>query len=133
MIQGLLWFITIYGTSIILIHAAHLWIHKVQKRAKSVKHYVLISNQNQLHIEWYIRSIVWFHSLKGNPLRITIMDQGSTDQTISIVEKLSRYFTIQIHTSSSLDDIAFISTPSTEAVVVQLNNQDDLRKIPMLQ
>ncbi len=82
--------------SMILVHLAHLRMKRKHKNSASLRqgvsaHYTLITNNNQLQIEWYVRSILLFSWMKGRTVQLTIQDQSSTDQTLDIIRKLTRH------------------------------------------
>lgn len=70
-----------------------------------IKHYILFTNQNQLRIEWYIRSLLFLSWLKGRTITITLIDEGSTDETLEIVQKLSLQCKADIQILQSLQDL----------------------------
>lgn len=88
MILGLLWMISLYGSGALLVHAAHHRMLKANK-ARKIHHYVVNTNHSQLQIEWSIRSLLLLAWLKGEALHITVIDHGSTDDTIAILNKLT--------------------------------------------
>ena len=52
-------------------------------------HYFIITKNNQINIEWYISSICFKHWIKGEHYTLSIIDLGSNDDTLSIIEHLS--------------------------------------------
>ncbi|GGF91593.1 hypothetical protein [Paenibacillus abyssi] len=70
--------------------AVHIALYYTGKKTAAVRHYVLIGDNHQLQMEWYIRSIRWFSVWSGAPVKITVIDEGSTDETAAIVHKLSQ-------------------------------------------
>jgi hypothetical protein len=205
MIQGMLWIIGIYGTSMILVHIAHLWKHRrhlpqdrtyldrtthqghgaskpfrntserlpnKQKPVHSnsyktheahesdpvlqthleevtlntknsyaaqqplhIQQYVLVSNDNQLQIEWYIRSILFFSWVKGKSIHITVVDEESTDDTLKIIEKLALHYSVDISVLNATRDYRAYMELLTEgnAVIFTLNKCEDHRSIPLFQ
>lgn len=59
-------------------------------KRREVRHYVLLGDNHELQMEGYIRAIRWFSLATGSPVKITVIDEGSTDQTAAIVQKLAR-------------------------------------------
>jgi hypothetical protein len=178
MIQGMLWIIGIYGTSMILVHIAHLWKHRKQRQQDRATHphstserlpnkdkpvhsksheahevfpdikksyaaqqplhiqqYVLVSNDNQLQIEWYIRSILFFSWVKGKSIHITVVDEESTDDTLKIIEKLALHYSVDISVLNATRDYRAYMELLTEgnAVIFTLNKCEDHRSIPLFQ
>lgn len=69
---------------------AVLVMRSVGRKRREVRHYVLRGDNHELHMEGYIRAIRWFSLATGAPVKITVVDEGSTDQTAAIVQKLAR-------------------------------------------
>lgn len=140
MIEALLWIIGSYGTCIALVHIAHAW---GQRKVKPIRHFVLVSHNNQLQVEWYVRLLLLFAWVKGQPMKITVVDEGSTDDTISIVSKIKRYFGADLTVLHGRHHIELIERQrerekalyraEEELIVIELNNADDLAKLPRLQ
>lgn len=88
MIEGMLWIITIYGLGAAAVHVVHF---RLMQRGfvMEPKHVTIVSKHSQLQIEWTIRSLLFAAWLKGEALRITVIDLGSTDDTLAILRKLS--------------------------------------------
>lgn len=140
MIEALLWIIGSYGTCIALVHIAHAW---GQRKIKPIRHFVLVSHNHQLQMEWYIRLLLLFGWVKGHHMKITVVDEGSTDDTISIVHKIKRYLGADLTILHGRHHIELIERQreretaphrtEVELIVVELNNTDDLAKLPRLQ
>ncbi len=132
MIQGMLWIVGSYGVCTLFIH---LLYRSFQRRNGGTAHYVLITKNNQMQIEWYIRSLQFYSSLRGKCIKITVLDNNSTDETLPIVQRLSFYRDIDLLPFYCSRDIEHIvdSLLDEEVIVIQLSNQEDLHKIPLLQ
>jgi len=59
-------------------------------RTKEIVHYCLLTKNNQSNIEGVLSNLYLKESLKGRVLKITIIDIGSEDDTIHILERLAR-------------------------------------------
>lgn len=107
-------------------------------------------------MEWYLRSLFSFSSLIGRDIRLTVVDHGVTEETKAIVERWRRSGKdVQIHVHqehtdnnlkthsgkrSQLDSVAHqmlwllqaegIVSEAEHAILVDLQNPDDLSKIP---
>jgi cellulose synthase/poly-beta-1,6-N-acetylglucosamine synthase-like glycosyltransferase len=138
MIPGLLWIIGTYGLCVILVHIAY----GLRRRRRSVvRHYVLVSRNHQLQIEWYIRSLRLVSWIKGQEVNITVIDDGSTDETLEIVRKLQRRWgdAIAIVKSGHSMDETLRRIPrhwdeetEEELIVIKLYTETDLSKLPLL-
>ncbi|MFV9510499.1 hypothetical protein [Tepidibacillus sp. LV47] len=91
MLSLVLWIICLYG--IVLLGFRFLYSHFCMKLAKEIEkenlHYLILAKDNQSIIEWVIRSL-WFNECTdGKPIKITIMDFGSSDDTLEIIHRLT--------------------------------------------
>lgn len=89
MVSGLLWIAGCYGLALLFVH---LWHRRFSGNRTSEPHFVLVTKNNQQHIEWVVRSLVWAARLRGKSIRISVLDDGSSDETAAIVARLSRRF-----------------------------------------
>ncbi|PDO09789.1 MAG: hypothetical protein BLM47_10580 [Candidatus Reconcilbacillus cellulovorans] len=89
MVSGLLWIAGCYGLVLLFVH---LWHRRFAERRTPEPHFVLVTRNNQQHIEWVVRSLVWTARLRGKSIRISVLDDGSSDDTAAIVARLSRRF-----------------------------------------
>ncbi|GBF10517.1 hypothetical protein TEPIDINF_002052 [Tepidibacillus infernus] len=76
------------------------------KNKNSVDHYFIVVKNNQMTIEWVIRSISLSGWLKGRIRRFTILDLGSTDDTLIILYHLSLSTKIEIVDLQPEEDVA---------------------------
>ncbi|MBP1992634.1 hypothetical protein [Paenibacillus eucommiae] len=127
---GLLWIFGCYGISIALLH---IWFGFKNNKQRSAAQVLLITRNNQSQIEWYIRSMFFFSRIRGRELQVTILDEGSTDETMRIIERLSHTYCMDIKwclPDKSLDD--FLEAHGDEAViVVHLSNRKEIQEIPL--
>src|SRR5690606_16402892 len=101
MLEPLLWIVGAYTGCILIVHAAHAW--KVsgsrrgngKKAGQPFKHVVLVTHNEQHRIEWVLRSLLLVSWLKGKEICFTVLDQSSSDDTLSIVERLARKAAVQ--------------------------------------
>ncbi|GGK33385.1 hypothetical protein GCM10010965_27840 [Caldalkalibacillus thermarum] len=83
----LLWFLAIYGTTAGCLAVAKWWYGRF--RPPRVDYYLLTFNSAQ-HIEWVIRSTAHLSRIEGREFRFIILDSGSHDDTLAIIEKFMR-------------------------------------------
>jgi hypothetical protein len=97
-------------------------------------HVVLVTKNNQSQIEWYVRSLYFFCKLKGRQIDTTVLDEGSTDDTLRIVERLSLKHPMQIESygEEAVDDF-LRRHEQEEVIVVRLHQQEDVTKWLQLQ
>ena len=90
-----------------------------------------------MQIEWVIRCLWLFSWLKGKNVSITLLDQNSTDETVAIAQRLAARHDMEIHTMHSMQEIDnLVHTSSSshlcnQVFTIELNNQEDLEKIPL--
>lgn len=138
MIPGLLVMIGSYGLCIVLVHAAYAWSRGGRQ---AVCHYVLIGRNQQLRMEWFIRSLLLFSWIRGCIIQITVVDEGSQDDTLKIVRKFQQQSDgILTIVECSQDREASIKQwelhhkpdATEELIVVELSSPSDLAKLPLL-
>lgn len=134
MVQGVLWFVGIYVMGIGLVHLSHLLY---QRGEMKVVHYVFITHNNQLQVEWFMRSILLFSWMKGQNINISVLDTGSSDDTLAIIKYLTlhRYVTVKVQQSpGDIEDyLASQEGEGQEVIAIELSKQEDIRKLPLFQ
>ena len=96
-----------------------------QYGSKSI-HYVLYTLNDQQHIEWVIRSLLWFYFLHGKSITVTIIDEGSSDDTMAIVSTLSRDHKLDVQQTPPFTIL------HNEMIHIRLSTPEDLCKLPQL-
>lgn len=88
MFAMLFWIIIgFYGLAVAAVHLAYNWQqHRGGKRAPWM-HVILVTENDERHIERMIRAYCWFAWLKGCKLHFTVVDSGSTDATFRIAAR----------------------------------------------
>ncbi|NKI20947.1 glycosyltransferase [Paenibacillus dendritiformis] len=140
MIAMLCWIFGCYGIAVAAVHLAHGWQKLVRgSRPAPWMHVVIVSENDERHIEWMVRAFGFYTWLRGRQLHMTLLDCGSTDATLAIAERAVRGARISwnavvitpAEVDRVLDDLE--STQPAEAfVVVRLNRAEDLRKVPFM-
>ncbi|MFD0696229.1 hypothetical protein ACFQZT_19370 [Paenibacillus sp. GCM10027628] len=128
---GLLWIVGCYGISIAVLHI----LFRIRKgRNKKQAKVLLVTKNNQNQIEWYIRSLFFFSRVKGSQVNAAIFDEGSSDDTLKIIERLSHTHLLEIYHQADdefVDD--YLRQHENEPlIVVNLSNREDLVKIPVV-
>ncbi|UJF33235.1 hypothetical protein [Paenibacillus hexagrammi] len=128
---GLLWIVGCYGISIAVLH---ILFGTRKERSRNPARVLVITKNNENQIEWYLRSLFFFSRFKGRELQTTILDEGSSDDTIKIIERLSHTHSIELGSDlayRSVDD--YLGQHEKDSViVVNLSNQTDLAEIPFV-
>ncbi|RRJ62309.1 hypothetical protein EHV15_04605 [Paenibacillus oralis] len=81
------WVLLSYGLAAALVH----FLHGIYLRRKSTIrtiHYILVTSNHENQMEWYLRALSWYARLRGLPLRVTVLDEASEDDTLAIMRKL---------------------------------------------
>lgn len=90
----LLSFVGSYALCVLLLH----WLYGLGKlQSVPPTRILLITSNNQQQIEWVLRSLFFRSQLRGKNIRTTIVDKSSTDDTMKIIERLSREHPLEIH------------------------------------
>lgn len=132
MIVGLLLIVGSYGSAIALVHFCHSVFQWNRRKPLT---YLLITKNNELHMEWYLRSLLMFSWLKGRNVKVLLLDEGSTDDTLIIAASLAadRPEEIQMMKLESPDglDEVIARYEQEEVVLVRLSNELKMQKIPL--
>lgn len=93
MIESVFIIIGCYLFSAAMVHAVHRWNPHWQR---SSIHYVLVTKDSEARAELVLRAISLYAWLCGKEARITVVDEGSKDQTLDIMERLDVHQRMQI-------------------------------------
>jgi hypothetical protein len=126
---GLLWILGCYGISIAVLH---LLFGTRKGGSKKPAKVLLVTKNNQNQIEWYIRSLFFFSRVKGYEVTATIFDEGSSDDTRKIIERLSHTYLLDLRYQTDYEAVdQFLRQHGDPVVIVHLSNRQDLMKIPV--
>lgn len=131
MVEGILLIFGIYGFSIIMVHIIYAGY---ATGGKETAHFVLVCRDNEHHLEWIVRTLRWFHWLHGKAIDITIMDQGSKDQTVAIARRMEADGWVRLNCLQGADDYEEYEKLLAErtCLVLNLNRQEDLATLSFL-
>lgn len=133
MIWGLLWIIGIYGATVAILHCIHAW-YNGRTAKPTTTYFALMTHNNETQIEWYLRTLVFFSWMRGRQISIVVFDEGSTDETLTIIRRFAaERGNVEIRVSSdSLEE--FLEAHQDEAVVVhRVNGLGKDEALPVLQ
>lgn len=108
-------------------------VHWAHRRKRSLpagpsRHYVLHAWNDGGRLEWIVRALLWHGSLRGGGVRITVIDEGSTDETPELLRLLARSCGIQ---SEPAMQISRARAPEPgKAIRVRLHQPEDWCKLP---
>jgi len=135
MLHILLIVIGVYALAAAMVHIVH-WL--AQGRMRTRKHYVLVADSDEQHLEWYMRSLNAFSRWMGKDVRLTIVDRGASSEAATIASRLNDGEPpIVLKSDEELGDgllwqlqIQGIVTEKEHAVLVDLQSSEDLSKLP---
>jgi len=91
MAAQLIWIIVVYASAVVLVHLfAHREKTRQSPRSGKWIHYILVTRNHESVIEWYARALTLHSFLTGKRLRVTCMDDASSDNTLLLVTKLKQ-------------------------------------------
>ncbi|GAA3412818.1 hypothetical protein ACFFNY_33415 [Paenibacillus hodogayensis] len=133
MIFGLLSIFGVYGLAI-------LWVHWRRSRPdwnrpKPIR-YVLVTRNNGMHIEWYLRLLLFFSKVKARAVHIVVLDERSEDETLVIAARFAALAPDHIEFTEWQDtsiDSMLSRYENEEVVLVRLSNSKELQHIPLFQ
>lgn len=149
MLELLLLVIGCYAVAALLVHLAFKF---GGERKRTRKHYVLIADGRQPRMEWYLRSLHSFSRRTGNDIQLTVVDHGLEEESKAIVDRWNRgSHKVRLHAmdgkgqAGQTENLAGgdkalhwmwylrstgIVTESDQAILVDLQNPEDLSKMP---
>lgn len=134
MIVGLLSIFGAYGLAIALVHLGR---SRFRWNRRKPIHYVLITRNNAMQIEWYLRTLLFVSRLKARTIHIVVMDERSEDDTMAIAERLAEtrpdHIEITEWNESAQLDQMITRYENEEVVLVRLSNEKEMQNIPLLQ
>jgi hypothetical protein len=89
----ILWLLALYGLTVLWVQFRQ-WLHYPQE--KQDVHYYVFTENSQGQIECIIRYLSRFAKLEGRSFHFYILDTGSEDDTLKIVERMKKNG-IEIH------------------------------------
>lgn len=82
------WIVIGYGLAALLVHLFHRRYMRNERKDASESHYILVTRNHEHQLEWYIRALSWYARLRGECIRVTILDEASRDDTQAILSRL---------------------------------------------
>lgn len=140
MITTLLWIVGCYGLAVAAVHLMHLLRRTLYKNQPTPwMHVVLVTHNDERHMEWVIRAYCWFAWLKGRRLQFTIVDRHSRDATLPIVMRMASGYDVNCkvldtHSVKEQEQAVIELQEAKQAeetvLVLHLSARDDWRRIP---
>lgn len=84
-------------------------------RERKAKHYVLIAGNEGQRMEWYMRSLHRFSHRTGTDVKVTVVDNGSADETLRIAQVFAkRGMDVNVRASEDTEGMAGVAGKETE-------------------
>ena len=141
MIAMLLWIVGCYGLAVAAVHLAHKWQKLLRGAAPAPwMHVVIVTENDERHMEWLMRAYSWYAWLKGRRLHFTVVDCGSTDATIHIAALAAQghgvswqgLYIRQDELETVLMDLQQQQAAEEILIVVQPRRKEDWTKVPFV-
>lgn len=128
-----MWEILLYGLAIY--GAVTIWMLVVQRLswwhrgALKEIHLIILLHDSEQNLEWIYRSLQWMSATTGQPITITFIDSGSRDDTLHILQRLSRRdynISIMKHSEVAEDLVARVAREevhSSPTILIDLRNR----------
>ncbi|MFD1953940.1 hypothetical protein ACFSL6_07025 [Paenibacillus thailandensis] len=81
--------LAVIGCYVLAACMVHVAYRLSKSKSKTNKHYILVSENNDRLMEWYLRSFQFYARRTGSTFRLTVVDRGSTDDTVAIADRLA--------------------------------------------
>lgn len=130
MIVGLCWIIGSYGLCVLIVHLLYA-MNPIQAGNMTPVHYMVLTKNNQVNIEWYLRYLWFFSWLKGKHIKVTVIDNGSSDETLEIIDHFSGPLNIVVIQQSESPDWDISDQLDRYTVVLNLRNKPELVEVPL--
>lgn len=108
-----------------------LWAHrrKAAHGSATPRHYVLHALNDSCRLEWVVRCLLWHGSLRDQGIAVTVIDEGSTDETPAIAGLLARTHGIG---QAQRMQVSQCTAPERSGVTVRvhLRRPEDWHKLP---
>ncbi|MEK4513092.1 hypothetical protein [Paenibacillus sp. FSL K6-2524] len=88
MIPYMGWILLGYGLAAVLVHVFHSRYLRSKRKGNKQIHYILVTHNHENQMEWYLRALSWYARLRGESLRVTVLDEGSQDDTLAIMQRM---------------------------------------------
>ncbi len=98
MVSYMGWIMLGYGLAAILVHFLHgVLLRRKPKDGKRL-HYILVTHNHGNQMEWYLRALSWYAGLRGESVKVTVLDEASEDDTLAIIQRLRNQSGIELTT-----------------------------------
>lgn len=111
------------------------------------RHYVLVAGNHEAQIEWYMRAMQSYSRRSGTDIRVSIIPEGSADETEAIVRTFAREDSGIEWLEAGDDELAGTGgarelrgfgwrrgeemTDAMQAVRIDLSKPEDVKRLPL--
>ncbi|RCX19089.1 hypothetical protein DFP94_105105 [Fontibacillus phaseoli] len=88
MVSYMGWILLGYGLAAVLVHFLHGVLLRTKPKDGKKLHYILVTHNHENQMEWYLRALSWYARLRGESVRVTVLDEASQDDTLAIIQRL---------------------------------------------
>ncbi|GAK41267.1 hypothetical protein TCA2_3758 [Paenibacillus sp. TCA20] len=137
MIEHLIWIALVYGLTALCVRYVYARSQTKQQPAAIPVHYVLITCNHGLQLEWIIRGLSIDALFRGTIHKVTVMDLDSKDDTLPLLYRLGGMAGVDLSiVSASEEPMSSLSAlqPSAyeEVKFVDLRNDASLTEFPFV-
>ncbi|WP_058300355.1 hypothetical protein [Gorillibacterium timonense] len=133
MIAGLLMILGVYGLCAVIIHAFYAYSRRTGE-SEEVYQLVVVTRNSAAKIEWYLYAYLFVSWLRGRQTVITVFDDSSEDETVSIVRKVAEEWpNVRLYESIEGLDLFLEEHESQPLLLLHLFRMDLSPKRPLHQ
>ncbi|WP_211749598.1 hypothetical protein [Paenibacillus sp. Marseille-Q4541] len=108
MIEHLLWIALVYGLSAATVRFVYRRLQSDQKQSEQTR-YILVTCNHGFKLEWIIRALSLDASLRGKTHHVTVMDHGSSDETLPLLHRLCGVSGIELNIVTGEESLSGVS------------------------
>ncbi|WDH82249.1 hypothetical protein [Paenibacillus urinalis] len=137
MIEHLIWIALVYGLTALCVRYVYARSQTKQQPAAIPVHYVLITCNHGLQLEWIIRGLSINAMLRGTSHKVTVMDLDSTDETLPLLYRLGSIAGVDLSIVAASEEpmsTLFALQPAAyeDVKFIDLRNDASLTEFPFI-
>lgn len=141
MVIQLIWIAVIYGLAIAIVHGLYATTYKLKgnRRKEHKQEYILITCNHERKIEWYVRALWLYAFFKGKKLYIHIIDYGSNDETVRMIDIMREWSGLDLsiwvsdEVNGELTNGYLLHDSTEESIWIDVRTPQEDRRIPYVQ
>lgn len=133
------WILFGYVVAALLVHLSYGRLRRQAPEDSGGAHYILVTRNHGDQMEWYLRALSWYARIRGESVKVTVLDDYSQDDTRKIVHKLRDQPGIDLtmrswRASGDSGKSGFAALAGEETLIhVDLRKPQEAAKIPYVQ